>query len=184
MRLAQEYTPAEDRARVNVMVIAPEGASLQYTQRFIEQVGGIAKDEVDRGNAARVIQRTGNFNRQSEVSSGMVMLPLTLWENRKESAAQIAQRLRQRTQDIPGARIFANTPGGLGGNGKPVQLVLQGPEYREIADLAEKVQQAGIDRQALIIVGDVLAARREGLKAKSLLYDEEFSHGFREGHVA
>lgn len=53
-----------------------------------------------------------------------------------------------------------------------------------LADLAENVHQAGIDRQALIIVGDVLAARREGLKAKSLLYDEEFSHGFRDGHVA
>jgi precorrin-4/cobalt-precorrin-4 C11-methyltransferase len=53
-----------------------------------------------------------------------------------------------------------------------------------LSELAEKVQQAGIDRQALIIVGDVLAARREGLKAKSLLYDGEFSHGFREGHVA
>jgi precorrin-4/cobalt-precorrin-4 C11-methyltransferase len=53
-----------------------------------------------------------------------------------------------------------------------------------LADLAEQVRAAGIDRQALIIVGDVLAARREGLKAKSLLYDGEFSHGFREGHVA
>jgi precorrin-4/cobalt-precorrin-4 C11-methyltransferase len=53
-----------------------------------------------------------------------------------------------------------------------------------LSDLAEKVHQAGIDRQALIIVGDVLAARREGLKATSLLYDGEFSHGFREGHVA
>jgi len=53
-----------------------------------------------------------------------------------------------------------------------------------LADLADKVHQAGIDRQALIIVGDVLAARSEGLKAKSLLYDSEFSHGFREGCVA
>ncbi len=53
-----------------------------------------------------------------------------------------------------------------------------------LSELAERVQQSGIDRQALIIVGDVLAARREGLKAKSLLYDREFSHGFREGHVA
>lgn len=53
-----------------------------------------------------------------------------------------------------------------------------------LSDLVEQVQQAGIERQALIIVGDVLAARREGLKAKSLLYDGEFSHGFREGHVA
>lgn len=49
-----------------------------------------------------------------------------------------------------------------------------------LADIAEKVRAAGIDRQALIIVGDVLAARREGLKAKSLLYDGGFSHGYRE----
>lgn len=53
-----------------------------------------------------------------------------------------------------------------------------------LADLAERVREAGIDRQALIVVGDVLAARREGLKAKSLLYDGNFTHGFREGHVA
>ncbi|MDD2897889.1 MAG: precorrin-4 C(11)-methyltransferase [Desulfuromonadaceae bacterium] len=53
-----------------------------------------------------------------------------------------------------------------------------------LSELADKVHEAGIDRQALIIVGDVLAARREGLKAKSLLYDGEFTHGFREGHCA
>ncbi|MBI2354329.1 MAG: precorrin-4 C(11)-methyltransferase [Deltaproteobacteria bacterium] len=50
-----------------------------------------------------------------------------------------------------------------------------------LADIATKVREAGIERQALIIVGDVLAVRREGLKAKSLLYDGEFSHGFRSG---
>ena len=52
-----------------------------------------------------------------------------------------------------------------------------------LADIAEKVREAGIDRQALIIVGDVLAAKREGLKAKSLLYDDGFSHGYRESVV-
>jgi precorrin-4 C11-methyltransferase len=48
-----------------------------------------------------------------------------------------------------------------------------------LSELAHNVRKAGIDRQALIIVGDVLAARREGLKAKSLLYDEGFTHGYR-----
>jgi multidrug efflux pump len=138
-RLAQEFAPAEDRARIQVMVMGPEGASLAYTERHLREVAEIARDEVRRGNAARVIDRTGNFNRQSDVSSGMVMMPLTLWDQREESAAQIVQRLRARTQDIPGVRVFPNTPGGLGGNGKPVQVVLQGPEYRQIADLAEKV---------------------------------------------
>lgn len=48
-----------------------------------------------------------------------------------------------------------------------------------LSELAQKVRQSGIDRQALIIVGDVLAARREGVKAKSLLYDKDFKHGYR-----
>jgi precorrin-4/cobalt-precorrin-4 C11-methyltransferase len=48
-----------------------------------------------------------------------------------------------------------------------------------LADIVGKVREAGIDRQALIIVGDVLAARRQGLKARSLLYDGGFAHGFR-----
>lgn len=57
----------------------------------------------------------------------------------------------------------------------PDEQVVEGT----LADIAEKVRAAGIDRQALIVVGDVLAARREGLRAKSLLYDRGFSHGFR-----
>jgi len=53
-----------------------------------------------------------------------------------------------------------------------------------LADIAARVREAGIERQALIVVGDVLAARREGLKARSLLYDGSFSHGFRAGDDA
>jgi precorrin-4/cobalt-precorrin-4 C11-methyltransferase len=49
-----------------------------------------------------------------------------------------------------------------------------------IADIGESVRTAGIDRQALIIVGDVLAARSKGLTAKSFLYDADFSHGYRQ----
>lgn len=52
-----------------------------------------------------------------------------------------------------------------------------------LADIAAAVRAAAIDKQAVILVGDVLRARREGLKAKSLLYDKEFSHGCRRGIV-
>lgn len=61
----------------------------------------------------------------------------------------------------------------------PDEQVVEGT----LADIAGKVQAAGIGKQALILVGDVLKARREGLKAKSLLYDKGFSHEFRKGIV-
>lgn len=55
------------------------------------------------------------------------------------------------------------------------ELIIEGT----LADIAEKVEAAGIGKQALIIVGDVLKARSEGVPELSKLYDKKFSHGFR-----
>lgn len=48
-----------------------------------------------------------------------------------------------------------------------------------LGDIVNKVKQAGISRQAVILVGDVLNARRQGVGEKSKLYDRNFAHGFR-----
>ena len=62
----------------------------------------------------------------------------------------------------------------------PDEQVVEGT----LADIAEKVKAAGIGKQALILVGEVLRARSEGMRATSLLYDRGFTHGCREGIVA
>jgi precorrin-4/cobalt-precorrin-4 C11-methyltransferase len=59
----------------------------------------------------------------------------------------------------------------------PDELIIEGT----LGDIAAKVEAAGIGKQALIIVGDVLKARKEGLPALSKLYDKGFSHGCRDG---
>ena len=59
----------------------------------------------------------------------------------------------------------------------PDQQIIRG----SLADIAARVQQAGIERQALILVGPALAAREGSLKAVSKLYDRTFAHGFRSG---
>jgi precorrin-4/cobalt-precorrin-4 C11-methyltransferase len=48
-----------------------------------------------------------------------------------------------------------------------------------LGDISDKVAEAGINRQAVILVGDMLAARRRGVAEKSKLYDQNFAHGFR-----
>jgi Tetrapyrrole (Corrin/Porphyrin) Methylases len=59
----------------------------------------------------------------------------------------------------------------------PDQQLIRGT----LADIRAKVKQAGIERQALILVGPALAARQGALKAVSKLYDKTFAHGFRAG---
>jgi len=67
----------------------------------------------------------------------------------------------------------------------PVAVVSRAswPDERSVAgtlaDIAVKVEQAGITRQALVLVGEVLNARSKGVPEKSKLYDPKFSHGFR-----
>lgn len=56
----------------------------------------------------------------------------------------------------------------------PDEKVIRG----ELATIAGQVREAGINRQALILVGPALAADETG---RSKLYDESFSHGYREG---
>ncbi|HEY6873818.1 MAG TPA: precorrin-4 C(11)-methyltransferase [Geobacteraceae bacterium] len=62
----------------------------------------------------------------------------------------------------------------------PDEQVVEGT----LADIADKVRETGIGKQAVIIVGDVLRARREGLAAVSKLYDKGFSHEYRKGMLA
>jgi precorrin-4/cobalt-precorrin-4 C11-methyltransferase len=56
----------------------------------------------------------------------------------------------------------------------PDEKIIRG----ELASIAEKVKEASINRQALILLGPALAPEEAG---RSKLYDEAFSHGFRRG---
>ena len=50
-----------------------------------------------------------------------------------------------------------------------------------VGKLTEAVADAGITRQALIIVGEVLKVSADRMTHKSKLYDSGFSHGYRKG---
>ncbi|SMC16440.1 cobalt-precorrin 4 C11-methyltransferase [Desulfacinum hydrothermale DSM 13146] len=57
--------------------------------------------------------------------------------------------------------------------GWPDERILQGT----LAHIAAKVREAGMDRQAVILVGEALNPKRYGTRSR--LYDQSFSHGFR-----
>jgi precorrin-4/cobalt-precorrin-4 C11-methyltransferase len=57
----------------------------------------------------------------------------------------------------------------------PDERIIEGT----LGDIAQKVRAAGIGRQAMIIVGEVLSARSRGVPERSRLYDPEFGHGYR-----
>lgn len=143
LRIPSELAPQEDRAMIRIFITAPEGSSLGYLDRQMRQVEEIAMAEVDNGNARRVNVRTGGFGRQGDVSTGMVILPLNLWDQRDESAGAIADRLRARTQSISGARVNVNQVGSplTRNSTRPLAIAMGGGDYEEIVKWRDKVMQ-------------------------------------------
>ncbi|MFL6547440.1 MAG: efflux RND transporter permease subunit [Povalibacter sp.] len=150
--LPSEYAPKEDRAMVQIMLTAPEGSSLAYVDRYLKQVEAVAIDEVHRGNARRVLTRSGTWGGGGDVNMGRVVLPLTPWDERKESATQIVQRLRTKVTDFPGVRIAVVEPGGLGvgGSGTPVRMVLGGSNYEELVKWRDIVLNRASENPGLV----------------------------------
>jgi multidrug efflux pump len=143
LRLPTELAPQEDRGMVQIFITAPEGSSIQYLDRQLREVERIAMEEVENGNARRVLTRSGGFGRSAEVNIGRVMVPLNMWDERDESAAEITNRIRQRTQGISGARINANPSGSpiARNSTRPLAIAMGGGEYEEIVQWRDKVMQ-------------------------------------------
>jgi multidrug efflux pump len=150
--LPSEYAPTEDRAMIQIMVTAPEGATIQYLDRYMQKVESIAMEEVHNGNAPRILLRGGSSAFGGEANTGRVMMPLSDWSERKESAQKIVERLRKKVQGIPGVRVIPVLPGSLGQRGPggaPVRVVIGGGSYEELQQWRDKVLARAAENQQL-----------------------------------
>jgi multidrug efflux pump len=164
--LPVEHAPAEDRALVTVLVNAPEGASLNYLDRYLRQVEAIASEEMKAGNVVRVLTRSGVWGGGGEVNTGRVLLPLAAWEDREDSAAVIIERLRRKLSNLPGIRIAVMQPGSLGvrGANTPVRLVLGGPSYEQLVEWRDIVLARAAENPGLVNVDSDYYERKPQLQ--------------------
>jgi multidrug efflux pump len=94
------------------------------------------------------------------------VLSLSDFDERKESAQQIAARLRPQLQNLAGIRAVVATPGGLGirGFGSPVQIVLGGGDYDELARWRDTILAKASENPGLTNLDSDFYARKPQLK--------------------
>jgi multidrug efflux pump len=134
--LPQEYMPREDRGFAMIRLTAPDGASLEYTLKYINEAEKIVLQDVARGDVLRVLGRSGSFGAGSDVNTGMVIGPLQVWSERDRSANEIAMGWNRQLAQLPGVQSFAFAPGAwsLGQSSRPLAIVLGGLDYDELAE--------------------------------------------------
>jgi multidrug efflux pump len=144
--IPSELVPTEDRGVAFGIVLAPEGATLEYTDRYMRQVEAqlLALPERDG-----LFTATGlGFGGPGRVTNGFVFLELKPRAERTRTQQQIVGEMFPRLLGIPGVLAFLINPPSLGqGFDSPVQYVLQGDSYEELQQgvgiMMSKAQQLG-----------------------------------------
>jgi len=140
--LPTEYAPSEDRGAFFIMLRAPEGASLAYMDRYAREMEAILLEEIgDSDSVRRFITRLPGRWGGAEVNSARSIVLLENWALRDESDKDIAGRVRGRLDALPGVRSFVFTPSSLGlrSDGRPVELVMGGPDYEQLVDWRDQL---------------------------------------------
>ncbi|MCI0696988.1 efflux RND transporter permease subunit [candidate division KSB1 bacterium] len=130
--LPSELVPTEDRGVGFGIVIAPEGATLEYTDRYMRQVEQIM---LSRPETDGVFTATGvGFGGPGRVTNGFVFMGLKPESEREKSQQEIVQELFPQLFSIPGVLAFVLNPPSLGAdfNFTPVAYVLQADTYEEL----------------------------------------------------
>ena len=132
-RLPVEYMPQEDRGMIMTMITAPDGSSLEYTSAYVEEIERIMM--ADKGDVLRVGTRSGSFGAGGDVNTARIFAPLALWHERERSAFEIVQNWNSQLADLPGVSAYAFVPGSwsIGQSSRPLQVVLGGTDYDELA---------------------------------------------------
>jgi multidrug efflux pump len=125
-RLKREFVPPEDRGFFIVITIAPEGASLQYTDGYQQQVEAVLKETADIENFFSVVGWSGAVN------SGIAFVRLKDWSDRSRSVQDVISEVGPQLFMIPGVFAFANNPPAFG-FGSPVNYVVRMSDFGQLA---------------------------------------------------
>lgn len=133
--LKKETAPYDDRSGMMMSITMPEGASYEYTDRFMQEISRLIDDSIPEKKVALVITSPG-FG-ASTVNSGRVRVSLVQPEERKLKQKEIAEKLTKWTNNYSEAKtavleqptIAVNRRGGL-----PIQYIIQAPNFEKLRE--------------------------------------------------
>ena len=134
--LPRELAPKEDPGFVLTFGMGPEGATLEFMDRYAKQI-----EQIYAGIPE--IDRYFLFVGWPQITNTISFPGLKDWKDRKRSATEIQQELFGKFMAIPGIMAFPNVPPPLGGDflGGDVQFVVLTTEsFDELNSIVQKLQ--------------------------------------------
>jgi multidrug efflux pump len=134
--LKRELSPVEDRGVVVAQINGPDGATLDYTNRYAKAIERIGEGypEFDR-----VFATVGN----PTVAQGNIFFRAVPWEDRKRTTLEMAREMTPRVASMSGVTAFPVTPPSLGQGftQRPINFVIiTSDSYQNLAQTVRAFQ--------------------------------------------
>jgi multidrug efflux pump len=139
-QVPQELSPKEDRGVFFIIVNAPRGSTVDYTDVEVREIEQAVQPLLDNGTAQRVFSVVGF---RGEERRAFVVVRLKPWDQREISSQSIVQSLIPPVVSVPGARAFPIQPSGLGlrGSSSPLRVVVGGPDFESVQQWSQQLRE-------------------------------------------
>jgi HAE1 family hydrophobic/amphiphilic exporter-1 len=138
VQIDKGFMPEEDEGRFLVLLKAPLGSSIEYTESKIRQVEGVLADYPEIvGSFATIGQ-----DQARQVSRAEILVKMARWEDREISQVELMAELQRRLSGLAGLEVFVTQTGMIGGDrGDPLRFKLHGPNLERVAELAYELKK-------------------------------------------
>ena len=121
--LKREFIPSDDQGWFLTCIIGPEGSSVAFTDGYQRRIESLIEATPEVQSYFSVV----NFG--TGPNSGIIFTKLKDYSARTRTTEQIIGSLQPQFFGVPGLFAFASNPPAFGGFGKPVQFVVQNPDF-------------------------------------------------------
>ena len=140
----REFIPASDRGGFFVFTRAPEGSTIEYSDRYQRQVEEVVSEKVPELDRFFSVIALG-IGAPGLVNEGIVIGSLS--EERDRTTRQVVEGLRNELWAVTGSQAFPTEfPSlGRGFGAAPISLVVQGPDIAALAGYADEIARRAGD---------------------------------------
>ncbi|EFK55789.1 efflux RND transporter permease subunit [Sphingobacterium spiritivorum] len=114
--LPSGFIPGEDQGMIYAIIQTPPGSTLERTNQIAKELLRESED-IDGVQSVSSLAGYEILTEGTGSNSGTCLINLKSWEERKESAAEIIEKLEEKAKNIPGANIEFFQPPSIPGYG-------------------------------------------------------------------
>ncbi|MBX7046015.1 MAG: efflux RND transporter permease subunit [Ignavibacteria bacterium] len=137
-QIKSELAPLEDRSNIRISALAPEGASFEFTSKYMDEMTKYVIDSVPEVSAPLTLVAIGGGN--SAANTGTLNLYLKDPKERERTQKEIFAQLSRELNKFYGVRALPSQPPTIGARtgGQPIQFVIMSADFDSLTKILPK----------------------------------------------